>query len=347
MIVASLYQTPVDPFEQVVDPPPARLLGPQPDRPADRDAAAGAGRRRRGATSCSSRSSASERTAAAARAGAASRPGSWTSPSSRSRAVHGGSRTDHARRTAVGRIPPAIGDQEVMVAYLVEVTARVRKARGCPHERSPTTNSCSPPNRSPRATRTRSPTRSRTAVLDAVMAEDPLGRVACETLVNTGLVVVSGEISTNTYVDVPKIARDTVGRIGYDDANYGFDCQHVRGDLRDRRAVAGHRAGRGQAPTRPHRRGRRRRRRRGRRRRPGHDVRLRDERDAGAHADADLARAQAGAAARGGAQGRRRPLSAPRRQDTGDRALRGRSADRDREGADLDAAQARASTRRR
>ncbi len=61
-------------------------------------------------------------------------------------------------------------------------------------------------------------------VLDAVMAEDPLGRVACETLVNTGLVVVSGEISTTVYVDVPKIARDTIKRIGYDDATYGFDC---------------------------------------------------------------------------------------------------------------------------
>jgi S-adenosylmethionine synthetase len=61
-------------------------------------------------------------------------------------------------------------------------------------------------------------------VLDAVMADDPLGRVACETLVNTGLVVVSGEISTKTYVDVPRIARETIRRIGYDDANYGFDC---------------------------------------------------------------------------------------------------------------------------
>ena len=61
-------------------------------------------------------------------------------------------------------------------------------------------------------------------VLDAVMADDPGGRVACETLVNTGLVVVSGEISTNTYVDIPQIARDTVKRIGYTDALYGFDC---------------------------------------------------------------------------------------------------------------------------
>src|SRR5207244_6113277 len=61
-------------------------------------------------------------------------------------------------------------------------------------------------------------------VLDAVLAEDPYGRVACETLVNTGLIVVSGEISTSTYVDIQEIARGTVRRIGYDDAAYGVDC---------------------------------------------------------------------------------------------------------------------------
>jgi S-adenosylmethionine synthetase len=61
-------------------------------------------------------------------------------------------------------------------------------------------------------------------VLDAVLRDDPYGRVACETLVNTGLVVVSGEISTSTYVDVPKIARETIRKIGYDNAEYGFDC---------------------------------------------------------------------------------------------------------------------------
>src|SRR5918997_2876918 len=61
-------------------------------------------------------------------------------------------------------------------------------------------------------------------VLDAVMRDHPEGRVACETLVNTGLVVVSGEISTTTYVDVPKIARETIRKIGYDNASYGFDC---------------------------------------------------------------------------------------------------------------------------
>ncbi|HWF24283.1 MAG TPA: methionine adenosyltransferase [Solirubrobacteraceae bacterium] len=61
-------------------------------------------------------------------------------------------------------------------------------------------------------------------VLDAVMRDDPMGRVACETLVNTGLVVVSGEISTTTYVDIQQIARDTIKRIGYTNALYGFDC---------------------------------------------------------------------------------------------------------------------------
>src|SRR3984957_10822094 len=60
-------------------------------------------------------------------------------------------------------------------------------------------------------------------VLDAVMADDPLGRVACETLVNTGLVVVSGEITTKTYVDIQEIARRTIEQIGYTDAAFGFD----------------------------------------------------------------------------------------------------------------------------
>src|SRR5246127_5325654 len=60
-------------------------------------------------------------------------------------------------------------------------------------------------------------------VLDAVLRDDPYGRVACETLVNTGLIVVSGEISTDTYVDIQDVARATVRRIGYNDAKYGFD----------------------------------------------------------------------------------------------------------------------------
>jgi S-adenosylmethionine synthetase len=62
-------------------------------------------------------------------------------------------------------------------------------------------------------------------VLDAVLGDDPHARVACETLVNTGLVVVSGEITTTTYVDIQDIARETIKQIGYTDANFGFDYQ--------------------------------------------------------------------------------------------------------------------------
>jgi S-adenosylmethionine synthetase len=61
-------------------------------------------------------------------------------------------------------------------------------------------------------------------VLDAVLRDDPYGRVACETLVNTGLVVVSGEITTETYVDIQDIARDTIRKIGYTDADLGFSA---------------------------------------------------------------------------------------------------------------------------
>jgi S-adenosylmethionine synthetase len=61
-------------------------------------------------------------------------------------------------------------------------------------------------------------------VLDAVLRDDPYGRVACETLVNTGLVVVSGEISTTTYVDIQDVARETIRKIGYTDADLGFSA---------------------------------------------------------------------------------------------------------------------------
>src|SRR6266576_4679573 len=61
-------------------------------------------------------------------------------------------------------------------------------------------------------------------VLDAVLRDDPTGRVACETLVNTGLVVVSGEISTSTYVDIQEIARETIRKIGYTAADLGFSA---------------------------------------------------------------------------------------------------------------------------
>jgi S-adenosylmethionine synthetase len=63
------------------------------------------------------------------------------------------------------------------------------------------------------------------AVLDAVLTEDPYGRVACEVLVTTGICVVAGEITTKTYVDVPKVAREVIKDIGYIDAAFGFDCK--------------------------------------------------------------------------------------------------------------------------
>jgi len=62
------------------------------------------------------------------------------------------------------------------------------------------------------------------SVLDAVLADDPLGRVACETLITTGLVVVAGEITTETYVDIPRLVRNKIREIGYDRAKYGFDA---------------------------------------------------------------------------------------------------------------------------
>lgn len=62
------------------------------------------------------------------------------------------------------------------------------------------------------------------AVLDSILARDPMARVACETAVTTGMVLVMGEISTSCYVDIPKVVRKTIREIGYDRAKYGFDC---------------------------------------------------------------------------------------------------------------------------
>src|SRR6202789_802755 len=63
------------------------------------------------------------------------------------------------------------------------------------------------------------------AVLDAVMKDDPTGRVACEVLITTGICVVAGEITTTTYVDVPKLAREVIADIGFTDAKMGFDAK--------------------------------------------------------------------------------------------------------------------------
>lgn len=63
------------------------------------------------------------------------------------------------------------------------------------------------------------------SVLDAILAQDKNARVACETTVTTGMVMVMGEITTNCYVDIPKVVRNTIKEIGYDRAKYGFDCE--------------------------------------------------------------------------------------------------------------------------
>src|SRR2546427_4969906 len=63
------------------------------------------------------------------------------------------------------------------------------------------------------------------AILDAILVEDPSARVACETLVTTGMAVVAGEITTSTYVHIPDIVRGTITSIGYTHANFGFDAQ--------------------------------------------------------------------------------------------------------------------------
>src|ERR687883_173210 len=63
------------------------------------------------------------------------------------------------------------------------------------------------------------------AILDAILAKDPLARVACETTVTTGLVLVAGEITTDCYVDIPRIIRQTVREVGYTRAKYGFDAE--------------------------------------------------------------------------------------------------------------------------
>ena len=164
------------------------------------------------------------------------------------------------------------------------------------------------------------------AVLDAILAEDPSGRVACETLLTTGLAIVAGEITTEAYVDIPKIVRDTIGGIGYDRESFGFDgntcgvmvsidaqspniAQGVDTAVRD-----AHRHERRGHPQQPG------------RRRPGDDVRLRVRRDRRPHAAADLAGPPPRPPPVRGAQGRHPPVPASRREDAGHVRLRGRRA---------------------
>ena len=82
------------------------------------------------------------------------------------------------------------------------------------------------------------------SVLDALLEQDPASRVACETFVTTGMVLVGGEVTTEAYVDIARIARERVLEIGYDSSTKGFDGELLRRPGHPRRAEPRHRAGR-------------------------------------------------------------------------------------------------------
>src|SRR5438445_822999 len=125
------------------------------------------------------------------------------------------------------------------------------------------------------------------AILDAILAKDPLARVACEAIVTTGLVIVVGEITTDCYVDIPRIIRQTVREVGYTRAKYGFDAETcgVVSSIDE------------QSPD------------------------IAQGRDARADATADHARASPSAQARRRSTQQDADLPAPRRKGPGDRAL--------------------------
>ena len=166
------------------------------------------------------------------------------------------------------------------------------------------------------------------AVLDAILTEDPNGRVACETLLTTGLCVVAGEITTDRLRRHPQARPrdDQLDRLRQ--RALRLRRQHVRRHRRHRRAEPRHRPGRRQERGAARRQGRRGLPQQPGRRRPGDDVRLRLRRDARPDAAADLARPPPGRAPGRGAQVRRGPVPAPRRQDPGDVRVRGRQAGR-------------------
>ena len=179
------------------------------------------------------------------------------------------------------------------------------------------------------------------AVLDAILEGDPSSRVACETLLTTGLVVVAGEVTTSTYVDIPSLVRETVCEIGYDNDTYGFNgrtcgvlvsldaqspdiAQGVDAALELRSGKGGedllNAQGAGDQGM-----------------MFGYALR----RDAGPDAAADLAGAPPLRAPGPGPSGRRRAVPAPGRQDPGVRRLRGWAPGAHRHRADLDAARER------
>ena len=142
-------------------------------------------------------------------------------------------------------------------------------------------------------------------------------RVACEVSTTTGLILVMGEITTSTYVDIPALVRDVVRDIGYTRAKFGFDADTCGVIVVDQGAEPGHRARRRQGAGGEAGRDDRRADRGHRRRRPGHDDRLRLQRDRRVHAADHRPGAQALQAAGARAQGRHAALPAARRQEPG------------------------------
>ena len=167
------------------------------------------------------------------------------------------------------------------------------------------------------------------AVLDAILAQDKRARVACETMVKTGVAIVAGEITTSAWVDIESITRKVINDIGYTNSEVGFDGAHLRRPEPDRQAVAGHQPGRRPQESRRTGRGR-----------PGPDVRLRDQRNARHDAGGDLLFASPRRAAGESAQGEEiaAAVAAPGREVAGHAALRERQGRRDRRGRAVDAA---------
>ena len=159
-------------------------------------------------------------------------------------------------------------------------------------------------------------------ILDAILTDDPDGRVACETLVTTGTAFIAGEITTKTYVDIPKVVRETIRDVGYTRAKYGFDYQTcaVLSSIDKQSPDIAH----GRRP--------------GRRRRPGPHVRLRGARDRGADAAPDHPRAQAHPPPRRGPEIARARVASPRREEPGHGGVRGEPPGPCRRGRRLDPA---------